>query len=127
MTGLDNAAVHRIASIAARTVSDADGEALTAVRMLNRELRRNGLRIEELIAAGIMRDATSSTPSPAINTDHQQLAREALVAQTRFNERELDFLRTMAVARYCSGRQAEWLDGLVARSRVTPPAQRAAA
>lgn len=120
LSALPSSAIDRLAAIAARTASEADGEALSAARLLTRELAKAGLRIDDVIRRGVGGPPLPpSSPSPTTRAaeDHRDLAADALNTPLLFNASELAFIRSMRDAPRASEKQRSWLASLAARSR----------
>lgn len=102
-------------SITARTTSPFDGEALVAVRKLHQKLDRLGLQLVNVVERGLApAGSVSSGPNPVhsspIHRGHAARVRQCLAAVGLWNEREVDFLQSIAARRNpLTPRQAEWL------------------
>jgi len=120
--------LRRLAGVASRMASDHDGEALNATRMAVRTLERFGFRIGDVIERGVAPVAPAAQPRAAATRRsrtpreprqygvHAAQAMECLSEPHLWNERESEFLRSMAGQRRApSPRQGDWLDALVRR------------
>ncbi len=122
--------VQKISAIAARLQSDHDGEVLSAARLLTRALDRHGLRIGEIVTRAL------EPPFPPPPPRKPKRARKAKAKPRRpqwqadafwaldmpegfWTPNQQDFLRNMAaMVTPPSGKQHEYLDGLLKRARA---------
>ncbi len=104
----------RLAGVASRMASDHDGEALNATRLAVRTLARFGLRIGDVIDRGVAPVHLPPTPLPPRSfRSHTHRAARCLATAQLWNEREIDFLRSMASQRSApTQRQEDWLIAL---------------
>lgn len=125
MSSFAPSTANRIAAIASRTASDADGEALVAARLLVRELGRAATTIGEVVLKGLQPD--HAVAPAGITAAHQGLAFEALRRADLFEPHELEFLETMSRTFIATERRRHWLESLVSRVRQQPPRRAGAA
>ena len=113
---MPDASRRRAIACAALIASPVDGEALAAVRGLQRTLDPLGLRIETLIEAALSpRRAPEPVPPRATSCDHRAAASWCLERDC-WNERELSFLHSAATLACLSEKQRAWLGDLCNRA-----------
>ena len=111
--------VAKIAAIASRLQSDADGEVINAGRLLVRSLARHGLQIGEVVERALMPQPipeVSWGPRPATPPRaHHVLVHECLAG--KLNTWEAGFVRDLLGKRSLSLRQADVLGDIVNKVR----------